>query len=137
MKKVTGSRFQVTAKRSLFALLALFIFLYLIPSTLYSVRAEVEIGKVFGFGGITTLGEMTSKLVNPVFSLAAAAVIIYFLWGAFKYLISKGEKEEIAAARAIIIHAIIGFIILMFAFLILQFLLSSLFGITGFQIFQS
>lgn len=121
-------------------LLKLFTFLslttyYLLHTT--PVHAKVEIKDVFGFGGITTLGEMTSKLVNPVFSLAAAAVIIYFLWGAFKYLISKGEKEEIAAARAIIIHAIIGFIILMFAFLILQFLLSSLFGITDFQLFNS
>ncbi len=118
----------------LIALLTFNFLLLTLPSPVY---AKVEIGEVFGFGGITTLGEMTSKLVNPVFSLAAAAVIIYFLWGAFKYLISKGEKEEIAAARAIIIHAIIGFIILMSAFLILQFLLSSLFGITDFQLFNS
>ena len=96
--------------------------------------AEVKIGEKFGFGNITSLGQATSLLVTPIFSLVAAAVVLYFLWGAFKYLISKGEKEAVAEARGILIHSIIGFIILLFAFLILQFLLSSLFGISGFLI---
>lgn len=98
------------------------------------VFAQVNIGKEFGFGDITSLGDATSRLVKPAFELSAATVIIYFLLGAFKYLTSGGNKEEIEKARQMITHAIIGFIILMFAFLILQFLLSSLFGITGLQI---
>ncbi len=94
----------------------------------------VDIGEKFGFGNFKSLGGATSNLVPAIFSLAAALVVLYFLWGAFKYLTSKGAKEETAAAQQMITHAIIGFIILMFAFLILQFLLSSLFGVTGFQI---
>ena len=81
------------------------------------------------------MGQATSRLVIPVFSIAAAAVVIYFLLGAFKYLSSGGNKEAVAGARGMITHAIIGFLILMFAFLILQFLISSLFGITNFQLF--
>ena len=100
-------------------------------------KGGFDIGSCFGFGGITSLGDALSRLVAPGFSLAAAAVVIYFLLGAFKYLKSGGDKEEVSAARAMITHAIIGFIILMFSFLILQFLLSALFGITGFQLFQS
>lgn len=111
-----------------------FIVLIIYPSPVY---AKVEIGKIFGFGDIKSLGDATSRLVVPGFSLAAVAVVIYFLMGAFKFLTSGGNKEEVAAARAMITHAIIGFIILMFAFLILQFLLSALFGITGFQLFKS
>lgn len=95
-----------------------------------------DIGSCFGFGGFKSLGQATSSLVMPIFSLAAAAVVIYFLFGAFKLLTSGGNKEEVAAARNMITHAIIGFIILMFAFFILQFLLSSLFKITGFQLFR-
>lgn len=82
----------------------------------------VNIGEKFGFGNITSFGDAVSKLVTPIFSIAAAAVIIFFLWGAFKWLKSGGNKEEIAAARQIIIHTIIGFIILMFAFFIMQFI---------------
>lgn len=114
------------------------LWLYVLTFALYAspVYAEVNIGKEFGFGDITSLGETTSRIVTPIFSIAAAAVIIFFLWGAFKWLKSGGNKEEIAGARQVITHTIVGFILLIFAFLILQFLLSSLFGITGLQIIQ-
>ena len=125
-----------------FALIALFMIhnsLFIIPA--YAACVEpgkgVQIGECFGFGDIKSLGEATNKGIAPLFSLMAAIVVIYFLWGAFKYLMSAGNKEAVAEARGMITHAIIGFIILMFAFLILQFLLSSLFGITSFQLFQS
>lgn len=97
----------------------------------------VNIGEKFGFGDIKSLGEAISFLVVPGFSVAAAMVVLYFLFGAFKYLQSRGSKEEVAAAQQIIVHSIIGFIILMFAFLVLQFLLSSLFGITGLEIIKT
>ena len=93
------------------------------------VHAEVEIGKEFGYGYLKSLGEGTSKLVDPVFSIATAMVIIYFLLGAFKYLKSGGKKEEIQGAREMLTHSIVGFVILMFSFFILQFLLDRLFGV--------
>lgn len=101
---------------------------------IHPVYAKVEIGEKFGFGDIISLGNAISKLVMPAFSVSAAAVVIYFLLGAFKYLMSAGKKEEIEGARNMIFHSIIGFILLMFAFLILQFLLSRLFNIREFGI---
>lgn len=94
------------------------------------VYAAVNIGQEFAFGDITTLGEGVTRLVAPTFGVATLLVVIYFLIGAFKYLISGGDKEAVEGARRMITHAIIGFAILMFAFLILQFLLARLFGIT-------
>lgn len=93
--------------------------------------SPIPIGEKFGFGNIKTLGEATSKLVGPAFAITAVLVILYFLFGAFRYLRAGANKEEIEGARQMIFHAIIGFFILMMAFLVLQFLLSSLFGITG------
>ncbi len=84
--------------------------------------AAVDIGKEYGFGDIRSLGEGVTKLVAPTFSIATTVVIIYFLMGAFKFLTSGGNKEATASARGMITHAIVGFIILMFAFLILQFI---------------
>ena len=97
--------------------------------------AQVDLGQKFGFGNIKSLGEGTSKIVTPAFSVAAAIVVILFLIGAFKYIISGGNKEQLAAARDMIAQSLIGFIILMFIFFILPFLLFSLFGITTFRIF--
>ena len=124
--------------------LLIFAFLYPIPYTLYpayaichTAGAKVNIGDCFGFGEIRSLGEATSRLVMPGFEVTAAIVIIYFLIGAFFYLKAGGNKEEVERARNMINHAIVGFIILIFAFLIIQFLLSSLFGITGFELIQT
>lgn len=82
----------------------------------------VDIGKEFGYGWITSLGEGTNKLVIPLFSVASFLVILYFLLGAFKFLKAGGNKEEVEGARQMITHAIVGFIILMFAFFILQYI---------------
>lgn len=94
----------------------------------------VDISKNFGFGNIGSLGEGTTRLVGPIFQIATVLVIAYFLVGAFKYLKAESNKEEIEGARQMIIHAIVGFLILMFAFLILQFILARLFNAEIFQI---
>ena len=96
--------------------------------------AQIDIGKDFGYGYLKNLGQGTSLLVTPIFSIATFLVILYFLLGAFKYLKAGGSKEEVEAARQMITHAIVGFFLLMLAFLILQFILSSLFNITDFKI---
>lgn len=101
-----------------------------------TLLADVKISEEFGFGNIKSLGEGTSKLVVPAFEVTAAVVIIFFLLGAFRYLKAGGNKEEVEAARQMIQHSIIGFVLLMAAFLVLQFLLFSLFKTTDFQIIK-
>lgn len=105
-------------------------------TTAYAAPSGVDIGNEFGLGDIASLGEGLTRLVPATFSIATTLIVFYFLIGAFKLLISAGDKEAVAGARGMITHAIIGFIILMFIFLILQFLLGSLFGITSLKIIQ-
>lgn len=83
---------------------------------------EFNIKDKFGFGDITSFGEATSKLLTPIFSIATVLVVLYFLFGGFKFLQSAGNKEEVESAKHMITHAIYGFIILIFAFFILEFL---------------
>lgn len=106
--------FKKTVQALCFILTALFL-----P---FPVYAKVEIKDFFGFGDITSLGQGVNKLIAPMFSVAAALVVIYFLFGAFKWLRSQGNKEELEGARQMITHAIIGFIILIFAFFVLQYI---------------
>jgi|Napbiome12C3dose_1001474.scaffolds.fasta_scaffold00004_114 hypothetical protein len=93
-----------------------------------------NIGDKFGFGYIKSVGDATNRGMSTLFALLAAIVVVYFVWGAFKFILSRGNKEAVAEARGMIIHAIIGFILLIFVFVILQYLLFSLFGITNLQI---
>lgn len=82
----------------------------------------VDLGKEFGFGNINTLGEGFDRLVLPGFGIAALAVVFYFLFGAFKLLTSGGDKNAVEGAKNMITHALIGFVLLMMMFLILQYL---------------
>ncbi len=80
----------------------------------------VDIGGNYGFGDIGTLGAGYSRLVMPAFTVMGIIVGIYLLVGAIKFIISGGEKESIASARAMITHAIIAYVLLMLIFLIMK-----------------
>lgn len=73
-------------------------------------------------GDFNTLGGALGLLIGPAFMLAGVAVTIYFLIGAFRFLMSGGDKDAVSGARNMITHAIIGFILLMMMFLLLQFI---------------
>lgn len=105
------------------AILLLLYTLYAIPS---NVSAEVKIEDEFGFGHITTLGDVISKVVPAIFSIAALIVIIWFLIGAYNYITSAGDKEKVSGARGQITHAIIGLILLLLSYIALPFIFSSL-----------
>lgn len=95
---------------------------------------KLPLGKDFALGDITSLGQATSKVVRPIFDIAIIIVIIYFLIAAFRYMKAGANKEDIEGAKQMIIHSLIGFLLLMFAFLILQFLLDTLFGIQNIKL---
>ena len=95
--------------------------------------AAIDLGTEYDFGHITSLGQGIGLLVGPAFSIATAAVVIYFLMAAFKLVTSGADKEALESAKNMMTHAVIGFVILMLSFIIFQFVFES-FGI-GFSIF--
>ena len=76
----------------------------------------------YAFGDLQSLGQIINGAMPLFFSIAALSVVIYFLIGAVKFITSSGDKNTVASARNMIVHAIIGFILLMLLFLILQFI---------------
>ncbi len=84
--------------------------------------APVNLNQEFAFGGISSLGQALGYLAPAVFALAAVIVTFYFLFGAVKLIMSGGNKEDVAQARAMITHAVIGILLLIMVFLILQYL---------------
>ncbi len=120
-------------KFPIFTLLTTY-YLLLTTTVFAQSPSGIPIGDKFGFGNIKTMGEATSRLVDPAFSIAAVMVVIYLLSGAFQYLTSGGDKEAIDAARKKMTHAFVGFLILMMSFLAIKYLLFALFQITGFEI---
>lgn len=88
--------------------------------TVYA-SGQVDLSQQYAFGHISSLGEALGYLIPTTFSIATTAVTFYFLIGAVRYLLSAGDKDAVQGARDMITHAIIGFILLILLFLIMQF----------------
>lgn len=68
----------------------------------------------------TTLGDIISKILPYVFTGAGFALLIYLILGAFQFLTSGGDPKAVEAARNKITNAIIGFVIIFAAFLLIK-----------------
>lgn len=66
-----------------------------------------------GFG---TISSFISNALVLVFAVAAFIVLIMLIIGAFEWITSGGDKENVAKARNRIINALIGLVILAIAF---------------------
>ncbi len=100
------------------------------------LAAAIDLSTQYGYGhtkDTATLGTAVSKLALIAFSIAAVAVVLYFVVGAFLIITSAGDKGAVTKARNMITHSIIGFILLIMLFLILMFIPAWL-GLTDFNL---
>lgn len=80
------------------------------------------------------VGTFVKTLTPIAFSVAAIMVSFYFIIGAFELITSQGDKAHIVSARAKIYHSIIGFVLLIVIFLVMQYIPQRL-GLSGFSLF--
>lgn len=96
-----------------------------------------DINSAFGFAALggkqTTLGSFVSALVPLAFMIASVMVMFYFIIAAFELITSQGDKAHIVSARSKIYHSLIGFILLIALFLILQYIIPAI-GVQGLKI---
>lgn len=86
--------------------------------------------------GLGTTGEqginsLLNNIVGLFFAAGGLAFIVMFVWGAVQMILSGGDKEAVAKARARITWAVIGLVLLSLSYFIFQ-LIEAL---TGFKIF--
>ena len=67
------------------------------------------------------IASIVSGLLNIALLLAAFLAFYWLVWGAFEYILAKGDKEGLAKARARISWAIVGLLITVSAYLIATF----------------
>lgn len=86
-------------------------------TTFGNVSPPPELKGLQGASGINTL---LGNVVSLVFIIAAVAFTLIFLYSALQMILSGGNKESVAAARARITWAIIGLVVLSLAFVIFR-----------------
>lgn len=134
MKK--RSRLYLLASRIIiFLIILLAAITYKLVPVSAQIISPVPLEQAYGFGWINSLAEGTQLLINPAFALAATAVTVYFIIGGLRFLLSGGDKNAIDGARKMITHAIIGFVLLMLSFIVLQFIFQ-FFGLEEYRIIK-
>ncbi len=76
-------------------------------------------------GGETNIGDAIQGVVNALlFALGAAAVIMIVI-GGFKFVTANGNAETIKSAKNTILYAVIGLIVALMAYAIVNFIVRS------------
>lgn len=94
----------------------------------------LDLSKEFAFGNINSLAELYGYVISVVFIIAGIIILFQFIIASLRWLTSGGDKEAIAKARATLTNTIIGFLLMIFVFLVLQYLPEAI-GLKGYKIF--
>lgn len=78
------------------------------------------------------VGGIISTLLNLVLVIAAILVFAYLIWGGIEWITSGGDKSKTESARNKITAAIVGLVVLVASYAILQLVLQIL-GLGGFE----
>ena len=76
----------------------------------------------------STIGDIVSRLVLFIFPIAGLLLLLYLLYGGYKYMLSKGDPKALQEARGAITTALLGFAIVFVSFWIVQ-IVGIIFGI--------
>lgn len=83
----------------------------------------------------TSLHTLFGNAIKIIFVVAALAVLIMLIWGAFQWIVSGGDKEKVQHARDRITNALIGLAVLALAFFIAR-VVGSIVNINLFESFS-
>ncbi len=76
--------------------------------------------------GTDTLLDVVSTIINLAFAVAGIVAVIYLIIGGFNYVTAGGNPETVEAAKTTIVNAIIGLIVILISYLIIQFVMSQI-----------
>jgi hypothetical protein len=77
-------------------------------------------------GGFFEEAGMFRTIVNTLLFIIGAISVIMIIFGGFKYVTSGGDSNGVTSAKNTILYAVIGLIVAVLAFAIIDFVLDSL-----------
>ncbi|HAU65145.1 MAG: hypothetical protein UU02_C0014G0006 [Candidatus Woesebacteria bacterium GW2011_GWA1_40_43] len=83
------------------------------------------------FGGYAKIGDIIGSILPYIFGAAGIALLIYLIIGGLQIMTSRGDPKAMQSAQGKISNAIIGFIIVVFAYLLVV-LIGKILGIQAF-----
>jgi hypothetical protein len=102
-----------------------------------ALAASTPINSPCGSGQFSPLCSLTAAQIGPlvgsllqfIFVIAVLVALFFLVYGGFRWLVSSGDKTQVAAAREHIVAAIIGLVIIFLSYFLLSIILA-FFGIS-------
>lgn len=93
-------------------------------------------GDPFGLGVARRVGlpadqpleEQILRIANVALLLVGVLALAFLVYGGFRYVTSRGDSEEVEAAKRIIIYAVIGLVVIGVAAAVVQFVIQGVLG---------
>lgn len=83
------------------------------------------------FGASAKIGDVIGSTLPYIFGAAGIALLIYLVIGGLQMMISRGDPKAMQSAQGKISNALIGFVIVVFAYLLVV-LIGRILGIQAF-----
>ncbi|MCL2037520.1 pilin [Candidatus Saccharibacteria bacterium] len=83
-------------------------------------------GKCVRASGARDLNSTIQQVINIMLFIIGILSVIMIIWGGISYVLSRGDPEKVKNAKNTIIYAIVGLIVAILAFAIVQWVFSLL-----------
>lgn len=95
-----------------------------------NIQDQVEKGIKVGGGGdtVTNLDTMISNVLNWIFGIIGIVAVIMIIIGGFNMMISSGDPGKVKKGKDTILYGIIGLVIAILAFAIVNFVVKGVFN---------
>ena len=77
-----------------------------------------------GLGGPASFGEIISIVTNLLLGIAGSIAVIFIIVGGIQYATSAGDDGRVQSAKNTILNAVIGLVITVMAYAIVNFVLN-------------
>ncbi len=100
------------------------------PVTVSAVdTTQVENGiNAVGGGGTTgdDLPKLIQNIINILLFIAGAVAVVMIILGGIRYITSNGDQAQVKAAKDTILYSVVGLVVAILAFSIVNFVVSKL-----------
>ncbi|MBI5620183.1 hypothetical protein HY949_00200 [Candidatus Gottesmanbacteria bacterium] len=103
-----------------YSLIPLFVY-FIIGSPVYAASSWAASGCIVDDAAtLQCFVPLFTRLVQGVLAIAGVALFVMIVIGGYNFLLSGGDQKKLEMARGTIIGAIIGLVVMILAFLIIQ-----------------
>ena len=66
-----------------------------------------------------------NNIINTILYVAGIVAVAMLIFGGIRFMISRGDKDKVQKAKNTVIYAIIGLILVIFSYAIVNFIISA------------